>query len=252
MGSGATDSQWSRVGVGLRWARQNGATLEKSLAKIFVPVLHLGLAADKFSMKNASVTVVGEEKKIQRRRYADRWAILDERGRIRLKAETLDLQDEFGWCRQSIVDWKSYLREVYIDRRQRNSEKQRESGDFFILPVDCRNEETLLSIIKDRIADGTTIMSDCWKAYNCLEDKGFVHQTVNHSKNFVDPETRAHTQNIERLWRDIRGDVSRFERSKKHFVGYLARFEFRKKFKSINMNFSWPLGGCRRCTRMFG
>ncbi|KAL7743276.1 hypothetical protein ACLKA6_016217 [Drosophila palustris] len=183
--------------------------------------------------------------------------------------ETLDLQDEFGWCRQSIVDWKSYLREVYIDWSQRNSRVriggpgkiveideakvgkrkynrgrvvegqwvfggiERESGDFFIFPVDCRNAETLLSIIKDRIADGTTIMSDCWKAYNCLKDEGFVHQTVNHSKNFVDPETRAHTQNIERLWRDMRGDVPRFGRSKKHSVGYLARFEFRKKLKSI-------------------
>ncbi|KAM8702256.1 hypothetical protein ACLKA7_007599 [Drosophila subpalustris] len=168
---------------------------------------------------------------------------------LRLKAETLDLQEEFGWCRQSIVDWKSHLREVYIDWSQRNSRvriggpgkiveideakvgkrkykrgrvvkgqwvfggTEGESGDFFILPVDCRNSlRSLLSIIKDRIADGTTIKSDCWKAYNCVEDKAFVHQAVNHSKNF---------------------DVPRFGRSKKHFVGYLARFEFRKKFKSI-------------------
>ena len=32
-------------------------------------------------------------------------------------------------------------------------------------------------------------MSDCWKAYNCLNNKGYVHLTVNHSYNFVDPDT---------------------------------------------------------------
>ncbi|KAL7724446.1 hypothetical protein ACLKA6_000182 [Drosophila palustris] len=103
--------------------------------------------------------------------------------------ETLDLQDEFGWCRQSIVDWKSYLREVYIDWSQRNS-RVRIGGPGKIVEID-------------------------------------------EAKNFVDPETRAHTQNIERLWRDMRGDVPRFGRSMKHSVGYLARFEFRKKLKSI-------------------
>lgn len=50
-------------------------------------------------------------------------------------------------------------------------------------------------------------MSDCWKTYDCLNNEGFTHKTVNHSKNFVDPDSGAHTQHIERLWRDIRKDV---------------------------------------------
>jgi len=73
-------------------------------------------------------------------------------------------------------------------------------------------------------------MSDCWRAYDCLSLEGFVHQRVNDSQNFVDPDTGAHTQNIERLWRDVRGGVPRFGRSQKHVVGYLAEFLFKRKF----------------------
>ncbi|KAL7723132.1 hypothetical protein ACLKA6_012432 [Drosophila palustris] len=133
------------------------------------------------------------------------------------------------WSRQSVIDWKNFLREVYIDWSVTNSRPklggvgkvveideakvgkrkyncgrvvegqwlfggiERESGDFFIVPVESRNTDTLLAIIRERIEDGSTIISDCWRAYNCLESEGFVHQTVNHSINFVDPETQAHT-----------------------------------------------------------
>ena len=42
-------------------------------------------------------------------------------------------------------------------------------------------------------------MSDLWRAYDCLNDEGFQHLTVNRSLNFVDPDTGAHTQNIENI-----------------------------------------------------
>jgi len=78
---------------------------------------------------------------------------------------------------------------------------ERGSRNFFIVPVESRNTETLLTIIKERIVDGKTIMSDCWKAYNCLDDEGYKHQAVNHFMNFVNSVTQAHTQNVDRLWR---------------------------------------------------
>ncbi|KAL7725768.1 hypothetical protein ACLKA6_017598 [Drosophila palustris] len=106
---------------------------------------------------------------------------------------------------------------------------ERESGDFFILPVEHRDTSTLLAIIQDRVADGSTMISDCWKAYNCLAEEGFVHQTVNHSKNFVDPETRAHTQNIERLWRDIRDHIPRFGKKKISFYWIFGKIAISKE-----------------------
>lgn len=47
---------------------------------------------------------------------------------------------------------------------------ERESGKCFLIPVEFRDKETLLTIIKQWILPGTTIISDCWKVcqYNYL------------------------------------------------------------------------------------
>jgi hypothetical protein len=52
-------------------------------------------------------------------------------------------------------------------------------------------------------------MSDCWRGYNGLEDAGYQHLTVNHSKYYVDPITGAHTQQIESNWRAMKRRLSR-------------------------------------------
>ncbi|EFN72165.1 hypothetical protein EAG_03335, partial [Camponotus floridanus] len=56
---------------------------------------------------------------------------------------------------------------------------------------ESRTEEILLAFIKKWILPGTIIVSDCWKSYNCLGNDESFQQflTVNHSFNFVDPET---------------------------------------------------------------
>ena len=76
----------------------------------------------------------------------------------------------------------------------------RESKECFVVPVNSRDKGTLLPIIQDRILPGTCVMSDLWRAYDCLNDEGFQHLTVNRSLNFVDPDAGAHTQNIENTW----------------------------------------------------
>lgn len=40
---------------------------------------------------------------------------------------------------------------------------ERGTGRCFMVPVENRNSDTLLSIIKEYILPGTTIISDCWK-----------------------------------------------------------------------------------------
>jgi len=90
--------------------------------------------------------------------------------------------------------------------------------------VPSRGSDVLLDIIKQWIRPGTTVVSDCWKAYDCLSSEGFVHESVNHSKNFIDPQSGAHMQNTERTWREVRGGIPRFGRSEKHMAGIWPNF----------------------------
>ncbi|XP_031337094.1 uncharacterized protein LOC116166307 [Photinus pyralis] len=82
--------------------------------------------------------------------------------------------------------------------------------------------------LREHIRPGTTIISDCWRSCQCSGAEGFRHVTVNHSLTFVDPDTGAHTQNIERLWRDVRGGIPRYGRREAHMSGYLAEFLFKR------------------------
>ena len=61
-----------------------------------------------------------------------------------------------------------------------------------------------MSIIKENINPGITIISDCWRVYNSLSEEGFKHLTVNRSVNFVDPESGAHTNTIESTCRALK------------------------------------------------
>ena len=57
------------------------------------------------------------------------------------------------------------------------------------------------------------IPSDEWAAaYRSLSQLGYIHETVNHQHNFVDPATGAHTQLIERSWLDAKMKILRRQR----------------------------------------
>ena len=61
---------------------------------------------------------------------------------------------------------------------------------------------TLLPLTQAHAASGTIIHSDEWSGY-CRAGRfsnGSAHETVNHSIEFVDSTTRAHTQSIESYW----------------------------------------------------
>ena len=91
-----------------------------------------------------------------------------------------------------------------------------------------RDRQTLVPIIVKYIRPGTIIYSDFWKAYNSLGQlpEGYTHRRINHSKNFV--RGNIHTQNIERLWRDVKEWVKRPGIRSEYLSQYLARYLFIK------------------------
>lgn len=111
---------------------------------------------------------------------------------------------------------------------------ERGSGEIFMVPVEARDRATLLPIIEEWILPGSTIHSDFWKAYDCLDDEGYNHLKVNHSLEFVDNETGACTNHIEASWRVAKKHCDVGGRKKDFFGGYLAKYMFLKKCKSNN------------------
>ena len=71
--------------------------------------------------------------------------------------------------------------------------------------VENRSAATLLPIIRRVARSGSIIVSDEWAAYRAVDELlGFDALTVNHSLHFVDPNTGAHTQNIESYWAKVK------------------------------------------------
>jgi transposase-like protein len=127
---------------------------------------------------------------------------------------------------------------------------ERESGRTFLIPVPDRSADTLMNVIDAWIEPGTTVISDCWAAYRDLDAHGYTHHTVNHSIEFVNKETGAHTNTIEGTWRHVKAFLSPCNRKGDvfHLAHYMfaARCEAKKvhqftKFIHLIANIDWSI-----------
>ncbi|GFU64239.1 putative transposase-like protein [Trichonephila clavipes] len=73
---------------------------------------------------------------------------------------------------------------------------ERETGRCFLFAVQDRTVETFLGLIESWIEPGTTVLPDCYKSYERLSKRGYHHLTFNHSLEFLDSETGAHTNTL--------------------------------------------------------
>ena len=98
------------------------------------------------------------------------------------------------------------------------------------LPRD-RTAANLVPLVTKYIRPQSTIISDKWRAYSKLGEHGYIHKIVNHSENFVDPDDPTiHTQNIERLWRDVKEWMKRPGNRCGYFQQYISRYLFIKRY----------------------
>ena len=90
--------------------------------------------------------------------------------------------------------------------------------------------KTLIPIIQKYIEPGTVILSDCWKAYSSLKDKGYTPSTVNHSIEFKNKETGACTNLIESTWNTVKKSFPKTASQKQLYDSYLVEYCIRKKY----------------------
>ncbi len=111
---------------------------------------------------------------------------------------------------------------------QRNSNTR---GIGYLEIVKKRDAGTLLPIIENIVVPGTTIHSDEWKAYNRIQDMGYVHRTVCHKCYFCDPETRVHINGIESYWNKCQSAIKTMRGCRRSMLqSYLNEFMWRDRF----------------------
>jgi transposase-like protein len=106
--------------------------------------------------------------------------------------------------------------------------------DFIIRHIDNKTRETLRNVIVETIREESTVHSDQWSSYMALfPHENYIHSTVNHSRNFVNPDNGVNTNLIENLWMRLKTTLRRrHQHNFNNLDGYIAEFCFRKKYLS--------------------
>ena len=111
----------------------------------------------------------------------------------------------------------------------------------FLIPVENRDAATLIPIINQWILPGSIVWSDMWAAYNGLQAPAYLHGTVNHTFNFVDPQTGVTTNHVEAMWcrakakfKSMMGSTNR-----EMVADYLSEFMWMQRFSEHRFFHFW-------------
>lgn len=95
-------------------------------------------------------------------------------------------------------------------------------------------KRALLPIIRGRVATGSTVYTDGWKAYDGLILDGYRHYRIHHSKNEF-ARGKKHINGIESFWSFAKRRLSKFNGVKKYFPLHLKESEFRFNHRRDNI-----------------
>ena len=109
---------------------------------------------------------------------------------------------------------------------------ERGSQKVLLFRVPDRTRETLVHrLITTHIQPGTVIYSDQFTPYIPLNQLGYIHVSVNHSKNFVDPNSGAHTNTIEGVWALVKKKLKWMSGTLYEYIpSYLDEFTWFRNF----------------------
>ncbi|XP_078362352.1 uncharacterized protein LOC144646583 [Oculina patagonica] len=109
---------------------------------------------------------------------------------------------------------------------------ERGSKKALLFRVPDRTRATLVHrLITTHILPGTVIYSDQFSPYIPLNQLGYIHLSVNHSENFVDPDSGAHTNTIKGLWALVKKKLKSMSGTLyEHLPSYLDEFVWFRNF----------------------
>lgn len=106
-------------------------------------------------------------------------------------------------------------------------------GDVMAHVIPNVKNQTLLPLIAEHVAKGTTISSDEMNAYKNLPGLGYKHGFVQHS---IDEYVNGihHTNTIESFWSRLKNSIrgTHIHVSRKHLPKYLGEFEYRYNMRA--------------------
>ena len=124
---------------------------------------------------------------------------------------------------------------VEIDESKFGAKRKYKRGSqkvLLLFRVPDRTRETLVHrLITTHIQPGTVIYSDQFTLYIPLNQLGYIHVSVNHSKNFVDPDSGAHTNTIEGVWALVKKKLKWMSGTLYEYIpSYLDEFTWFRNF----------------------
>jgi len=108
-------------------------------------------------------------------------------------------------------------------------------GKVFVTVVASVSRAALLPIIEGKVLEGSTIYSDCWKAYDGLILNGYDHYRVYHSSNEL-VRGESHINGIEAFWPFDKRRLAQFNGIREDkFILHLAECQFRYNNRNKNL-----------------
>ena len=139
--------------------------------------------------------------------------------------------DSDGDESEEIINMKRLKRDV--QSLFKHSRKNQSKKTLFFV-VKRRTKEVLHGIIKANVERGTTIYTDQWGGYEGLQDEGYTHKTINHSRRFSRVEidgtkaTKITTNHIERVWVELRKTMKHMDKKTfKRFINLETYWELK-------------------------
>jgi len=167
-------------------------------------------------------------------------------------AEQLSVNQKTGWrilmaIRRTLLSHHQWLQgiveadESYFGGRQKGRKGRsirwsnktcvvgavERGGKAAVTILNTVQEWSLTKFIQETVKEESAVFTDAYGGYNGLSYAGFMHESVNHNREFI--RGRVHTQTIEGFWsflkRKLRGVY--YRPSATHLLLYLKEYVFR-------------------------